>query len=1850
MTLLRNLLLLALAGLLTLPGAHGAAISNEAAGTVNGIPLSRVRARVDLTRVSSAVTSAWAEISPNRVTSASTGNAFAYDILPTIGPGDSGVSRIDITAPPGYSNLAVTGVEIGGAAWTASCPVPGPNQYCATVSGSAIAVVLGTKVRTTQTDLRVLFTADAPTPLGSAAFTSTVTDGPFTNGTVEGDADRDAGDANSLSVEVVASQGLVLGLAKSAAKREALVGEVVTYLVEIRNTVPRDVRDVRIADSLPPNFRYVAGSARLDGAPLADPTGHRPIEFSIGDVPALDDRNGNGAADPGEPGYRLLAYQLVVGSGALPGGYENTVVATDYCDTCLLSARASASVQVRLDPTFDLGTILGKVFEDRNSDGVQQREEPGVPEVFVALDDGTYALTDEHGRYHFPAVRPGHRMVKIDLKRLPPGSLATNGESRVLWATPGLMLTADFGVTVRLATESIGTPDEPGLAVRAAAPEAPVSLRGNVESLSLLVDGSEVRLPAGDVRLTRAGLDGTVRLEGPGLDGPARFELDAGGPAAADSWSLTIAGSDGAAVKSFGGSGAPPSALEWDGRRDDGRLVASGEIYAYQLEVTYADGAATTSPRRLFGVDRSSVTAIQLTGEAFETGKAELSPRARKSLDEAASAFRRQPDEKILIEGHTDWVGSSESNLALSKARAESARRYLVEQGKLAPERFVLAWHGEERPVAPNDTPEGRALNRRVVIEGELKSRERARILDAFRVAPEVRIGGAAIEPGERGRFAAPLPTDPAAPIAVSLRDQSGRSVKVVVPVPTVAITAPTGERLLAYGAGDGTCTAGRPAGGSWATGESAVVCALRGTTEPGNGVEVEGRPVEVDPSGAFATDVSLRIGGNTVGIVARDARGVIRVANLPIEVADRDDDDRLLVASAGVPALSVDLPPRDATLSDPRLVVRGRAEPGGRVTINDAPAELRPDGTFSAVVELPRGPGDLVVRVTDPRGREGSVTRPVTVAKHQLFLMALADGTVGRMRTRGHLAGAGRDDASDYYTEGRVAYYLKGVIAGKYLVTSAFDSATNGGSELFGDLDRASTERLITNLDPDRYYPVYGDDSSVVWDAESRGKFYLALDGETVHAVVGDYPLSLSDTELAPYRRTLYGGRFAYRSASRTSLGDPDTELVVFGAEVKYAHVRDEIRGTGGSLYYLSRRHVVEGSEEVTVVVRDKNTGLLLSSERQRRNLDYVVKYEEGRVMFQRPISSVVPGGSIVDQATLQGNPVTVLVDYEVALDAFEKTASGGRVRRRLGDRVSVGGTYVQDELESGSYELRGVDAHVRIGRGSKVYLEAADASGSDSVVNVSEDGGLRYVAAAAAGATEGSAWKAAADLDVGEWFGTPDRYRVRAYRKQLDPGFFSSGNAQEQGSTKTGIEVALDVTAGDSVRLRFDRDERSAGSPLGGAAAETTTSAAQWTRTRKRWGLAAELFDSASRNGATTLDRTYAAAHFWSKVTEKLTARFEHQATLSGPDHDRTAVGVQYQALPNLALELIASDGTGGSSAQAGAIYTRGETSIYLTERLADSSAGETTTTVLGAKSPLGRSSRVYTEYQWEDADTGGRTVSLVGLERQWDPTPGLRFLLSGEKADATGTTGTTDRTTVAGGVSWRSPRGIQATSRQEIRFESGASRRRQYFTVNQLDYKIGTDVTLLARLRYSRTDDRERAATDARLDERSVGAAYRPVRHARFNALFKYTSLLDQRPLQTAADLRTTRRMDVFSVDTSFRVTPRVEWLAKEATRVLDETVGDLPGTRTSTWLVVQRVNVRVWRAMNVAAEYRLLSQREADDRREGWLTEAMWEFMRNFSVGVGYNFTDFSDNLLAADDYRTDGWFFRVQARY
>jgi outer membrane protein OmpA-like peptidoglycan-associated protein len=99
----------------------------------------------------------------------------------------------------------------------------------------------------------------------------------------------------------------------------------------------------------------------------------------------------------------------------------------------------------------------------------------------------------------------------------------------------------------------------------------------------------------------------------------------------------------------------------------------------------------------------------------FSFGKADLSAGAVRNLDKITGFLEKHPDRNLLIEGHTDSIGSDEYNQALSQKRADAVKEALVGKG-VSPDRVVTKGYGKQFPVAGNDTESGRQMNRRVEV------------------------------------------------------------------------------------------------------------------------------------------------------------------------------------------------------------------------------------------------------------------------------------------------------------------------------------------------------------------------------------------------------------------------------------------------------------------------------------------------------------------------------------------------------------------------------------------------------------------------------------------------------------------------------------------------------------------------------------------------------------------------------------------------------------------------------------------------------------------------------------------------------------------------------------------------------------------------------------------------------------------------------------------------------------------------------------------------------------------------------------------------------------------------------
>jgi uncharacterized repeat protein (TIGR01451 family) len=217
-------------------------------------------------------------------------------------------------------------------------------------------------------------------------------------------------------------------------------GQLVPYVITLANGVAVNLTDVTVVDRFPAGFRYVEGSARLDGEPREPAVAGRELAWT--GLSVTPDRRHE---------LRLL---LAVGSGVGEGEFVNRAQAMSALTGRALSGEATATVRIVPDPALDCTDVVGKVFDDENRNGVQDEGELGIPQVRVATARGLLATTDQFGRFHITCAITPHEgrgtnfVLKLDDRTLPSGYRGSTTPLQVQRATRGKALEFNFGASI----------------------------------------------------------------------------------------------------------------------------------------------------------------------------------------------------------------------------------------------------------------------------------------------------------------------------------------------------------------------------------------------------------------------------------------------------------------------------------------------------------------------------------------------------------------------------------------------------------------------------------------------------------------------------------------------------------------------------------------------------------------------------------------------------------------------------------------------------------------------------------------------------------------------------------------------------------------------------------------------------------------------------------------------------------------------------------------------------------------------------------------------------------------------------------------------------------------------------------------------------------------------------------------------------------------------------------------------------------------------------------------------------------------------------------------------------------
>ncbi|WP_213033011.1 hypothetical protein [Acinetobacter sp. ANC 4648] len=950
------------------------------------------------------------------------------------------------------------------------------------------------------------------------------------------------------------------------------------------------------------------------------------------------------------------------------------------------------------------------------------------------------------------------------------------------------------------------------------------------------------------------------------------------------------------------------------------------------------------------------------------------------------------------------------------------------------------------------------------------------------------------------------------------------------------------------------------------------------------------------------------------------------------------------------------------------RIRVQGRNIPSNsQLSINDQTYPVDQEGKFVAEYLMPVGEHQFNIRVGNGETAIEKIL-PVNVTGKYFFGTAIADVTVQQQKISGSheiAANAGRDD--DLLTDARLAFYVKSKLKAKYLITAQADTTEREIRKLFTGFTDSYAEDVFRRLDPEQYYPTYGDDSTTTRDVDTQGRMYLRVDWDKNQALWGNYATGFTGTELAQYQRSLYGGALDWRSNLSTKYGDEKTKIRLFGSDANTAHGQTELLGTGGSLYYLRHTDIVPGSDIVSLEVRDKTTGRVISTKQLISGADYEFDAYQGRIITRRPLAQIASEdrNSITIDTPLDGYEQRLIVDYEYAPKGLDGQLTAGiRAKHWLNDNIGVGATYIDEQKSGDDYELKAADITLKAGRGTYLKVEHGQSESTSVPVFFSDNGGLSFTQLTANVPRNGKATSVEARVNLKEQGLTARDWSAGAWWRNIDAGYSSARtDFIGQDVTEYGAEVLGELKPNMSLYTKHSRAERGQESL---SQSQVTT---EW-RLNDEQTLTAELRHVDEERFAGDAAGTLAALKYSQRLTPSLEMYGVGQATVNSSgqydNNDAVTLGGRYLFGNQSSVNAAATHGSRGDSATVsgeyqltpehslyGAYTVAADTTQYDSLFNHDNQAGWT----LGQRWRLTQRTNVYNESQYlKDQRNGNALVHTFGMDFYPAENWNLGYSLQHGNLDASSGNVKRKAVSVYGG---RTTPNTNWQSKVEWRDDSDAEDRTQWVTTNTLRHKINDSLTLAAKANYSETRDHINAEAGAKFAESSLGFAYRPWNDSRWGVFGRYTYVYDLSSLGQVSGWDDSaisaayydQQAQVVSLEGVYRWTHRFETALKLADRVGKVRLGRDQGQwfDSDTMFTAVQGRYEVLNNWHALAEYRWLNVQDGGDK-QGVLLGIDKDINQNFRVGIGYNFTEFNGDLTRVDNYRNKGWFLNFVGYY
>jgi hypothetical protein len=954
----------------------------------------------------------------------------------------------------------------------------------------------------------------------------------------------------------------------------------------------------------------------------------------------------------------------------------------------------------------------------------------------------------------------------------------------------------------------------------------------------------------------------------------------------------------------------------------------------------------------------------------------------------------------------------------------------------------------------------------------------------------------------------------------------------------------------------------------------------------------------------------------------------------------------------------------RNIDVAGGAVTVYGRNIPEGHnVTVAGEPVPVDNEGAFVVQRIFPSGNHRVAVAVSkDGEGLDFS--RDVEIPESEWFYVGLADFTLG-YNLKDHVEdirpGEFDDDLS---TRGRAAFYAKGKIKGRYILTAAADTGEKRLKSLLKGLDEKDPRQFLKRIDPDDYYPVYGDDSTSVEDAPTAGKFYVKLQRGPSHVMWGNFKSNISGTEFLRSERALYGAQAVYRSNTPSPDGGAATSLDAHAALPGTVPQRDEFRGTGGSAYFLKHQDITPGSETLTIETRNNITGWVVARRTLKYADDYDFDYVQGVTILKAPLSASSTVGT--------ENYLIASYEYSPAARDVDGYVVGGRAQQWLGDHVRVGVTALKEKTAQADQKMAGADIHIRHSEGTYIEAEVARSKGPGFGSASSADGGLTVNSISTVGNTKSAdAYRAEARADLATLTDGKAKGEVIARIEQFQKGYSTPTVDAAQKRTAWGVEGNVEVT--DSVkaaasyseeRLANGQKDKQVQGKIQARLTENLSIEPFAKYTEKTLAAGTTTGDQGKRADA-GVKLIYAwdddnEAYVYGQGTVKRTGSMDR-------DH-RYGVGGRKQLSDKVSASGEVSNGSTGFGAKALLNYEPTADDRYYIGydlnadrasadswpfKLVGTDAG---TIVAGAHH---RFNEQWSAYAEDNLDLFGKRTSITQIYGvTYTPDAAWTVKLSGEVGRVFDTTSNDDidRRAISMAIGYKGD-GAEAKYKIEARdddAEDNSKDMQSYLLQASLGLNMTDDWRAIASFDGVFTD----ATDDTRegnYAEGSLGFAYRGTTSDKWNALVKYTYLLDEPGAdQVTVDGTTSaasQRSHIFSGDVSYQANNKLTLGAKYGVRFgeIRDRVAGAKWQRSSVQLGVLRADYHIVNEWDAMLEARMLWSSTTEEADVGIVAALYRHFGENMKVGLGYNFGHFSDDLrdLSQNDH---GVFLNVIGKF